>query len=62
MTLFRKGAFVAISLLASTFNLNASVTIIGVDLKTGANWRTGANLDTDQEYGTSGYVIFGLRE
>ncbi len=62
MTLFRKGAFVAISLLASTFNLKASVTIIGVDLKTGANWRTGANLDTDQEYGTSGYVIFGLRE
>ena len=40
--------------------LNASVTVVGVDSTAGANWRTGATLDGDQEYGTSGYVVFGL--
>ncbi|MDB4726567.1 lamin tail domain-containing protein [bacterium] len=62
MTLIRKGALVALPLLASALNLKSSVTAIGVDSTAGANWRTSANLDDDQEYGTSGYVIFGMGE
>ena len=62
MTLIRKGALVALPLLASALNLKSSVTTIGVDSTAGANWRTSANLDDDQEYGTSGYVIFGMGE
>ena len=62
MTLIRKGALVALPLLASAVTLKASVTAIGVDSTTRANWRTGADLEGDQEYGTSGYVIFGMGE
>jgi hypothetical protein len=38
------------------------VTSIGVDSTAGPNWRTSAQLETDLEYGTAGYVIFGLNE
>jgi hypothetical protein len=41
---------------------SAAVSLIGVDSTAGPNWRTGAQLETDLEYGTSGYVIFGLNE
>ncbi len=60
--LLRKSAFATLPLLAATIPLKASVTVIGVDSTAGANWRTGANLDGDQEYGTSGYVVYGLAE
>ncbi|MFT6861496.1 MAG: hypothetical protein ACJAVK_000048 [Akkermansiaceae bacterium] len=60
MTLLRQGAFAALPLLATAMSLSASVTIVGVDSTAGANWRTAANLDADQEYGTSGYLIYGL--
>ena len=40
----------------------ATVTSIGVDSTAGPNWRTSAQLETDNEYGTAGYVIFGLNE
>jgi hypothetical protein len=33
-----------------------------MDSTTGPNWRTAANLEPDNEYGTAGYVIFGLNE
>lgn len=31
-----------------------------MDSTTGANWRTAASLEADNEYGTAGYVVFGL--
>ncbi|MDA7651647.1 hypothetical protein N8601_01430, partial [Akkermansiaceae bacterium] len=43
-------------------SLSATVTPVGVDSTTGPNWRTAANLEPDNEYGTAGYVIFGLNE
>ncbi len=53
-------------LTASSFlgasTVSATVTSVGVDTTAGPNWRTGAQLETDLEYGTSGYVIFGLNE
>lgn len=39
---------------------NAVVTPVGVDTTAGPNWRTAAALESDRQYGTSGYVIFGL--
>jgi len=39
---------------------SAAVSLIGVDSTAGANWRTAANLEADSEYGTAGYVVFGL--
>lgn len=60
MTLLRKSALTALPFLATTICLNAAITVVGVDSTASANWRTAANLETDQEYGTSGYVIFGL--
>ena len=41
---------------------SASVTLAGVDSTAGANWRTGATLETDAQYGTAGYVVFGLNQ
>ena len=38
----------------------AAVTAVGTDTTTGANWRTAAALETDNEYGTDGYVIYGI--
>ena len=38
----------------------ATVTAVGTDITTGANWRTAAALETDNEYGTDGYVIYGI--
>lgn len=49
----------ALLLLPATTAL-ATVTLVGADATTGANWRTAAALDGDGQYGTSGYVIFGL--
>ncbi len=40
----------------------AAVTLVGVDSTTGANWRTGATLETDMQYGTAGYVVFGINQ
>jgi autotransporter-associated beta strand protein len=52
------GALFAASLQTS----QATVTSVGVDTTTAANWRTAANVtfQADAEYGTSGYVVFGL--
>jgi len=38
----------------------ATVALVGVDSTAGANWRTGATLESDGQYGTAGYVVFGL--
>jgi autotransporter-associated beta strand protein len=42
--------------------LHSMVTAVGVDATTKANWRTAAALDPDAQYGTLGYVVFGLNE
>ena len=46
--------------LAMTGAASATVTVIGVDSTAGPNWRTGALIESDGQYGTSGYVVFGL--
>lgn len=46
----------------SVATLHATVGVVGVDSTTGPNWRTGAALETDGQYGTLGYVVFGLNE
>ena len=53
-----------VSLLAIAFPslLQATVTAVGVDSTAGAYWRTAAALDADGQYGTLGYVVFGLLE
>ena len=40
----------------------AAVTAVGTDTTTGANWRTAAALEADNEYGTDGYVVYGIDE
>ena len=52
----------AASSLLGVSSLSATVTSVGVDSTTGPTWRTAANLEPDNEYGTAGYVIFGLNE
>ena len=54
--------FLAASSLLGASSLSATVTSVGVDSTTGPSWRTAANLEPDNEYGTAGYVIFGLNE
>ncbi|MCX6873031.1 MAG: autotransporter-associated beta strand repeat-containing protein [Verrucomicrobia bacterium] len=51
-----------VSLLSIAFPtiLHATVTAVGVDATAGANWRTAAALEADGQYGTLGYVVFGL--
>ena len=44
----------------SLASLHATVSVIGVDSSAGPNWRTGAALEADSQYGTLGYVVFGL--
>lgn len=55
----RSGLLLSLALAA---NANAAVSLIGLDSTAGANWRTAANLEVDNEYGTAGYVVFGLNE
>ena len=50
------------SLLLGVSTASATVTSTGVDSTAGPNWRTAAALETDNEYGTDGYVVFGLNE
>ena len=40
----------------------AAVTGGVTDTKTGANWRAAAALETDNQYGADGYVIYGIDE
>lgn len=46
--------------LALATSASAVVSLVGVDSTAGANWRTAANLEADNEYGTAGYAVFGL--
>ena len=39
---------------------SAAVVAVGTDTTTGANWRTAAALEADNEYGSDGYVIYGI--
>ncbi|MFT5853024.1 MAG: hypothetical protein ACI8XO_000264 [Verrucomicrobiales bacterium] len=50
------------SLLATATCANATVVSVGVDTAADANWRTAAQYEADQEYGSAGYVIYGLNE
>lgn len=57
------GALLAPAALAAlAVNAQATVTGVGTDTTTGANWRTAAALETDNEYGTDGYVIYRINE
>lgn len=47
-------------LLLGASTAGATVTAVGVDSTAGPNWRTAATLEDDNEYGTIGYVVFGL--
>ena len=38
----------------------SGATHFGSDTDTRSNWRTGAGLEDDNEYGTDGYIIYGL--
>lgn len=48
------------TLLLTAAAAEATVSPVGVDTIAAANWRTGATLDADGQYGTSGYAVFGL--
>ena len=48
--------------LSLAVSASAAVSFVGVDSTAGANWRTAANLESDNEYGTAGYVVFGLNQ
>ena len=39
---------------------NAAVYVKPVDTATKADWRTAAALEADSEYGTDGYIVYGL--
>jgi hypothetical protein len=41
---------------------SAGVLAIGVDQTTEANWRTAAAFEADNQYGTDGYVLYGINQ
>lgn len=57
-TLKYASCLVASGLMAAS--ANAAVTIVGEDTTTLSNWRTAATLEADSEYGTDGYVLYGI--
>ncbi len=59
-----KTKFLSVTLasMALATTTQATVTAVGVDTTAGANWRTAASLEGDNEYGTSGYAIYGIDE
>jgi len=52
--------FVVVISFGMSVTTNASVKFVGSDTITQSNWRTAAVLESDLEYGTDGYVIYGL--
>jgi len=42
------------------FAFDSAISVVGSDTTTQSNWRTAADLEPDQEYGTDGYVMYGL--
>jgi len=53
---------VVIVSLGLTVVTNATVTFVGNDTVTKSDWRTAAALESDNEYGTDGYAIYGFNE
>lgn len=51
---------ITFTMCAVTFPARAIVTAVGVDTTTNGFWRTAAALETDHQYGTNGYIIYGL--
>lgn len=51
---------IAFAMCAVTFPARALVTAVGVDTTANGFWRTAAALETDHQYGTDGYLIYGL--
>ena len=45
-----------------TGSATAAVVAVGEDTTTLGNWRTAAALQPDNEYGTDGYVLYGINE
>lgn len=58
----KKSLFGLALIVVSMTPAHARVTATGVDGTTGPNWRTNATLETDKQYGTLGYVVFGLND
>lgn len=57
----RKAPLTTLALIvASLTQAHARVIVTGVDGTTGPNWRTNASLEVDKQYGTLGYVVFGM--
>ncbi len=56
----RNGILVSV-LLFMAAGLQAA-TVVGADTSAAANWRTAAALETDSEYGSDGYIIYGINE
>jgi len=54
------GALASLCLALSPLEVKAAVIAAGTDTTTGPNWRTAAALESDSQYGTLGYVVFGL--
>ena len=48
------------TLLALAIPAHAAVLAVGEDTTTLSNWRTAAALETDNQYGTQGYVLYGI--
>ncbi|MBI9016801.1 MAG: immunoglobulin domain-containing protein [Phycisphaerae bacterium] len=47
-------------MLCSVAIANAGVSAVGVDTTAKAQWRTAAEFENDNQYGTEGFVIYGL--
>ncbi len=52
----------ASALLGLTPNAQAAVIAASLDAATGSNWRTASTTEADLQYGTDGYVLFGVDE
>ena len=56
----KKSVMIMLALGGFVASLQASIVAVGVDTTTGGDWRTAAALETDNEYGTDGYLLYGF--
>ena len=56
----KKSVMIMLALGGFVASLQASIVAVGVDTTTGGDWRTAAALETDNEYGTDGYLLYGI--
>ena len=58
----KKSVMIMLALGGFVASLQASIIAVGVDTTTGGDWRTAAALETDNEYGTDGYLLYGINQ